>query len=125
MNIEAITQNGVTLAHLTGANTRIASVQDALDLLMNAKYAAKTSLLVIDKRVMDESFFILSSGFAGEVLQKFINYHCKIAFYGDFSRYTSKPLRDFIYESNRGKDVFFLPTKEEAIARLTAQMEEL
>ena len=43
---------------------------------------------------------------AGEILQKFINYHVKIAIYGDYSVYTSKPLRDFIYESNHGKDVF-------------------
>lgn len=55
---------------------------------------------------------------AGEILQKFINYHVKIAIYGDYSVYTSKPLRDFIYESNHGKDVFFVETKEEAIQKL-------
>ena len=43
----------------------------------------------------------------------------KIAIYGDYSRYTSKPLKDFIYESNKGKNVFFVSTKEEAISMLT------
>ncbi|MBR5805712.1 MAG: DUF4180 domain-containing protein, partial [Oscillospiraceae bacterium] len=43
----------------------------------------------------------------------------RIAIYGDYSRYTSKPLRDFIYESNKGKSVFFVATKEEAIEMLT------
>ena len=38
--------------------------------------------------------------------------------YGDFTKYTSKPLKDFIYESNKGKDIFFVPTKEEAIIKL-------
>ncbi|MCI9429658.1 MAG: DUF4180 domain-containing protein [Lachnospiraceae bacterium] len=34
---------------------------------------------------------------AGEILQNFTNYHFRIAIYGDYSQYTSKPLRDFIY----------------------------
>lgn len=52
-------------------------------------------------------------------MQKFINYHIKIAIYGDYSKYTSKPLKDFIYESNKGKDVFFVATLDEAIDMLT------
>ena len=52
-------------------------------------------------------------------LQESINYGGRIAVYGDYSHYTSKPLHDFIYESNKGKDVFFVGTKEEAIGRLT------
>lgn len=60
----------------------------------------------------------MSSGLAGEVLQKFINYHVKIAIYGDYSHYTSKPLHDFIYESNKGNHVFFAPSKDEAINKL-------
>ena len=43
----------------------------------------------------------------------------RIAIYGDFSRYTSKPLKDFIRESNRGRDVFFAATKDEAVDLLT------
>ena len=54
------------------------------------------------------------------MLQKFINYHIKAAIYGDFSHYTSKPLHDFLYESNQGKDFFFTATQEEAIERLAA-----
>ena len=43
----------------------------------------------------------------------------RVAIYGDFSRCTSKPLKDFMRESNRGRDVFFVVTEEEAIAALT------
>lgn len=49
---------------------------------------------------------------------KFINYGAKLAVYGDYSGYTSKPLRDFIRESNRGRDIFFPATRQEAILRL-------
>ncbi len=63
--------------------------------------------------------FFPVSGIAGEILQKFINYHAKLAIIGDFSGYTSKPLKDFIYESNNGKDVFFVGSEQEAVERLT------
>lgn len=42
-------------------------------------------------------------------------YNC----YGDYIKYPSKPLKDFIYESNQGKDVFFVAKKEEAIQKLS------
>jgi len=37
---------------------------------------------------------------------------------GDYSKYTGKPIKDFIYESNKGKDFFFVSTVEEAIDKL-------
>ena len=48
-----------------------------------------------------------------------MNYGGRIAIYGDYSHYTSKPLKDFIYESNKGKDVFFVATQDEAVEMLT------
>ena len=63
-------------------------------------------------------FFLRSTGLAGEVLQKYANYAGKIAICGGFFRCTSKPLHDFILESNQGRDVFFVPTLQEAIDRL-------
>lgn len=119
MNIEKMTKNGKTVAVITSENLVITDVQSALELIMTVKYEAGTNLLAVDKKVIVEDFFILSRGLAGEVLQKFINYQAKIAVFGDFSKYTSKPLKDFIYESNKGKDIFFVPTKEEAAEYLT------
>ena len=40
-------------------------------------------------------------------------------FVGDFSGYTSKPLKDFIYESNKGRDIFFVSSEEDAIEKLS------
>lgn len=86
---------------------------------MTVKYETGAQRIAIDKDVVSGDFFILSTGMAGEILQKFINYHVKVAVYGDYSHYTSKPLRDFIYEANHGKDFFFVSTKEEAVQKLT------
>lgn len=93
--------------------------QSALDVLMSAKYDIGTKNIVVDKKLITEDFFILSKGLAGEILQKYVNYGGRIAIYGDYSHYTSKPLKDFIYESNKGKDVFFVTTRDEAVEMLT------
>ena len=121
MIIEKIVQNGVAVAAVTAGEKVITDPQSALDLIMTVKYDTGTKNIVLDKRAVAEEFFILSSGLAGEILQKFVNYGVRCAIYGDYSRYTSKPLRDFMYESNKGKDVFFTATKEEAVELLTTR----
>lgn len=118
LKIECVRDHDTDLAVISGDEKAITDVQSALDLVMTVKYETGASRIVIDKNLICEDFFILSTGLAGEVLQKFINYRVKAAVCGDYSRYTSKPLRDFIYESNNGHDFFFVATKEEAIQRL-------
>ncbi len=119
MTIRTITKNGTVCAIIESDSVVITDAQSALDMLMSAKYEASTKNIVIDKKLITEDFFILSRGLAGEVLQKYINYGGRIAIYGDYSHYTSNPLKDFIYESNKGKDVFFVATEEEAVEMLT------
>lgn len=118
MNFEKIIKKDITIAEVSGDMPLITDVQSALDILMSAKYDVGTKNIVIDKKLIVEDFFVLSTGLAGEILQKYINYGGRIAIYGDYSHYTSKPLKDFIYESNKGKDVFFVATKEEAVDML-------
>ena len=119
MNLSVIVKNGIKCALVNSDSLVITDTQSALDVLMAAKYDAGTKNIVISKNLIIEDFFILSKGLAGEILQKYVNYGGRIAIYGDYSRYTSKPLKDFIYESNKGKDVFFVATQEDAVDMLT------
>lgn len=119
MQLQKIERNHQLCAVVQGEGRMIADAGSALELLMQASYELGTKNIAISKQQVAEDFFILSTGLAGEILQKYVNYGGRIAIYGDFSHYTSKPLRDFIRESNRGKDVFFAPSQEEAIDRLT------
>ena len=96
----------------------ITDTQSALDLMATIKYETDCERIAIPKSAVAEDFFRLSTGVAGEILQKFVTYHVKLAIIGDFSHYTSKPLRDFIFESNNGSHVFFVGTEEEAVAKL-------
>ena len=95
----------------------VKDVQSAIDFIMTIKYETNCSKIALNTDAIIEDFFILSKGLAGEVLQKFINYQTKFAIYGDFSKYTSKPLKDFIYESNNGKDIFFVKDENEVISK--------
>jgi hypothetical protein len=119
MNIEHLKDNGTDIAVISSDEKVIVDTQSALDLAMTVKYETKAANIAISKAAVCEEFFVLSSGMAGEILQKFINYHVRVAIYGDYSQYTSKPLKDFIYESNNGRNFFFVSTREEAIQKLT------
>ncbi len=119
MEIRVAEKNDIRCAVIIDSDKVIKDARSALDLLMSVKYEADTKNIVIDKRLICDDFFILSTGLAGEILQKYVNYGGRIAVYGDYSRYTSKPLKDFIYESNKGKDVFFVSSEEKAVDMLT------
>lgn len=117
MKIELLKEKEIAI--VSSDEKIITDTQSALDLMMTVKYETGTNKIIMEKRNIADEFFVLSSGMAGEILQKFINYHIKIAIYGDYSKYTSKPLKDFIYESNKGKDVFFVSSLDEAVEMLT------
>lgn len=119
MQLTKIEKNDIACAVVNSNEIVITDAQSALDVLMSAKYDIGTKNIVVDKKLITEDFFILSKGLAGEILQKYVNYGGRIAIYGDYSHYTSKPLKDFIYESNKGKDVFFVATRDEAVEMLT------
>lgn len=120
MNIKTIQKNSVAVALVHSDELLITDVQSALDFMATVKYEAGCERIALNKEAITEDFFKLSTCLAGDILQKFVNYYVKFAVIGDFSHYTSKPLKDFMYESNRGRDVFFVSSEEEAIDRLTA-----
>lgn len=106
------------VAVITSDNILVTDAQSALDLAMSISYDTKIHNIVLPKACIAEDFFKLSTGLLGEVLQKYINYHFRLAVVGDFSGYTSKPLHDFINESNKGKNFYFVTSESEAIERL-------
>ena len=119
MNIEKLNINNTEIAAVSSDHMIITDTPSALDLIMSVHHETGADRIMINKEALTEDFFILSTGLAGEILQKFVNYNIKFAVYGDYSHYTSKPLKDFIYESNQGRHVFFAADKEEALTLLS------
>ena len=97
----------------------ISDGQSALDFMMFVCYGDNCTNIAINKEALCDEFFVLSTGVAGEILQKAVNYRMRLAIIGDFSEYTSKPLKDFMYECNNGGHVYFVGDEEAAIAKLT------
>lgn len=118
MKISIINSDGINIAMVENEDILIKDAQSALELAVSIMYESDCTRIIIRKELVAPDFFILSSCLAGEILQKYSNYKIKLAVVGDYSRYTSKPLKDFIYESNKGKDFFFVSTFEEAIDKL-------
>jgi len=87
----------------------IKNIQDALDLMANSP----SDHIILHDYNFEKNFFDLSTKQLGEILQKFTNYFVKLAIIGDFNKYPSKILKDFIYESNKNKDYLFVSSIEE------------
>jgi len=117
MKIEIIKLKGVGIAEIKSGRVEIRKVQDVLDLMADCDYQGARKIILHEKNIV-ANFFDLKTGFAGEILQKFSNYFVELAIVGDFSKYSSQSLQDFIYESNKVGRINFVSSVEEAIEAL-------
>lgn len=94
---------------------------DATDLL-GESYGSGAEWIVIPTSRLDDDFFRLSTRLAGTILQKLVNYQCRVVILGDISHHLSSSgaLRDFVREANRGFQVWFARDMDELTARLAA-----
>ena len=88
--------------------------------LIGEIWGQDADLLVLPVERLAPQFFRLSTGLAGEVLQKFVTYGYQVAIVGDIDEHltASSALRDFVRESNSGRHVWFLPDRAALDARL-------
>ncbi|MFG2102547.1 DUF4180 domain-containing protein [Micromonospora echinaurantiaca] len=109
---------GVQVLVCDPAGPPVASEQDALDLIGAAFLGAQ--VVAVPASRLDERFFALGTRFAGEVMQKFVNYRLRLAVVGDISRHlaASSALRALVEESNRAGHIWFLPDLDALDARL-------
>lgn len=98
----------------------LASEADALDLIGEAMGAEADVVVVPADRVAD-AFYTLGSGIAGQVVLKFAGYRVRLVVVGDLTeRLTSDSFRAFVYEINKGRDIWFLADEQELAVRLGA-----
>lgn len=109
--------NGISIAELTDVKFLISQPQHVLDIFGDLM-ATGCERIIIHERSLHADFFDLKTRLAGEVLQKFSNYRVKLAVVGNFAKYNSKSLQDFILESNKSNSVFFTDSMDLAVLRL-------
>lgn len=115
MNFVHHTMNGNTIAEFSGGNIKLSTTQEFLQMIMDSV----AENVIVHQQNLDENFFDLRSGLAGEMLQKVVNYRLRLAIVGDFSIYDSKSLKAFIYESNKSNAIAFVNSLAEALERLS------
>lgn len=118
MQIETHPANGRKTAEVVSDTIVLSTAEDGLDLLGNLYYQGFDNILLYEKNIAP-AFFDLKTGIAGEVLQKFSNYRVRLAIVGEFAPYQSKSIKDFMFESNRAGHINFVPSKAEALERLS------
>lgn len=111
------TNNNIIIAELTDEHFVISQPQDVLDIIGNL-IPINCYKIIINESNLHPDFFNLKTKLAGDILQKFSNYNVQLAIVGDFSKYESKNLRDFIYESNKANIVFFANDRNSALSKL-------
>ncbi|MEV5612965.1 DUF4180 domain-containing protein [Streptomyces sp. NPDC052225] len=110
---------GITVLFCPPDGPRLDSEQAALDLIGDAGYQGAAWVAVPAERC-GADFFRLRTRVAGDVVQKFVNYRTGLAVLGDITAETaaSTALRDFVRESNRGRQLWFLDDAAALEARL-------
>lgn len=112
-------QNGaIKIAEVIAEEILINNGEEGLQLLVDVYYQDVDKIIIREKNITPD-FFDLKTGLAGEILQKFSNYRVQLAIVGDFNKYQGKSIKDFIYESNKGRQVNFLASMEQAIEKLS------
>jgi hypothetical protein len=114
------TADGVRVLACPADGPAIRAEADALDLIGDA-VAERADWVAVPVERFGEEFFRLRTRVAGEFVQKFVNYRLRLAIVGDLSQpiAASTALRDFVAESNRGRQLWFVADLAELDERLS------
>jgi uncharacterized protein DUF4180 len=111
-------RRGVPVLVCDPAGAPVAGGDDALDLIGEALAGAE--IVALPAARLDERFWRLATGVAGEIMQKFVNYRLRLVIVGDITAHeaASTAFRDLVRESNRGSQVWFVSDLDQLDARL-------
>lgn len=117
-----IDEDDFTVIYLDADGPLVSTPDDTSELVGTA-WADNARLIAIPVSRLDPEFFRLKSRLAGEIVQKLVNYRLQLAVLGDIDDHLaeSEPLRDFVWESNRGDHVWFLADRGALEAKLAAR----
>ena len=108
---------GVKFVEIITSNMLIETAENGADLMADFCFQGFDGIILHEKNI-SPAFFDLKNGMAGEILQKFSNYHMKLAIVGEFISCTDKSIQDFMYESNKRGQINFVGSSEAAIEKL-------
>lgn len=119
MTDKIITLHNIIVLECAEEGKQLSTEQDALDLIGIA-LGEGAEVVVIPVARLNPAFFELKTRLAGNFVQKFVNYRRRLAILGDVSAYIaeSKSFKDFVYETNRGSQFWFVANYAELAEQL-------
>ena len=83
----------------------------------------RAEIIAIPTERLDDDFFRLRTGVAGQVIQKFVTYRLRLVILGDISKNVQErsAFRDFVYECNSGSHIWFVACPGELNLRSRAE----
>ena len=115
MDIRIITWQGADIAEVTGEEKSIRDTKAIKDLFARAQEAGKADRLLINRNLIDESFFDLKTGFADELIGAFHRHPMKLAVTGYIPPLQTLALKAFLFEKKLGKSVRLIADREKAL----------
>ncbi|WP_417581561.1 DUF4180 domain-containing protein [Pelagibacterium sp.] len=90
--------------------------------LIGVAWEHEVEIVAVPTSCLPEKVFELRSGLLGELAQKAANYRIRLVIVGDVSRYlaASKAFHDYVYETNTGLTLWFVPDMAVLETRLTS-----
>lgn len=117
MKIAVHEQGTQKIAEVIADDILMSNAEEGLQLMVDLYYQDFDKVIVHEQNIHPE-FFDLKTKLAGEILQKFSTYRVRLAIVGDFGKYPGKSIKDFIFESNKGRQINFLSSVAEAKEKL-------
>lgn len=103
MNYKVIEKSNKTYIEFISMDIPLREEREALDFI-SICMEYNTGLIIIHQEVLSEDFYNLRTGLAGGVLQKFMNYHIKVAVIITSEEKISGRFREMVIETNKGND---------------------
>jgi hypothetical protein len=101
MDYRVIEKNNKKYIESVPIQKKLSTEQDVLDLI-GICIGNDVNVLVLHIDAFSEDFFNLKTGLAGMILQKFINYHLKVAVILDKEVAFNDRFKEMIMEANKG-----------------------
>jgi PadR family transcriptional regulator AphA len=118
MRVHLVETNGIQYLEGDATERFLLREEDAVALVgLCGEYS--TERLLLHAANLSEKFFDLKSGLAGAILQKFVNYHLKVALVLPPELVHGK-FKEYIVEANRGTHFRTFQEKSKAVIWLTS-----
>ena len=114
MNIAIIHHGSAKIAEIEGQDKEIKSTED-ITALMDQAVSQQADKLLARRKLIDESFFDLKSGFAGKLTDRLKEKKLKLAVVGEFNFIENIALKAYIKDKKLGDMVMISRNREEAL----------